>query len=192
MLLDDIKTFLGITDTSEDVNLWAFLQEILTELSWYIWPFLEESHINTFNLHNGKCYLHGTKVIITKVEYSSCVWFAKNWQELDTDHYSFENTILETPYCYWKLKVSYSTGYSEDGIPDDIKNIILMYVKDKRDKQSQITQIWSGQLLKKEVVDGDSFEFQTLSTSTLETTNPAIKTAMLSLKSKYQCYAVYT
>lgn len=165
-MLEEIKIFLNITDDSKNSLLEIWKIEAKEFIKSIIWDFEEKNKMEIFLSKKWKAFIPGINLKIVKIEKNS--WTLLNPSYKEVSEHRFLNWVLYLAFN-WEIRVFYSVGYKD--IPDDIKMAIKLYIKDKFDFENG--------KIKKEVVDGDSIEFE-LDKTTKNTIN--------SLIGKYKSY----
>lgn len=193
MYLEEIKDICKITDTNSDNLIQIYENHAIEDIKSKIGNFIQESFELVDCVKNGKVFLDGINLTISSVHLNTWTAFSRNWEEVNLEDFFYENGILFLSIS-WQVKISYMTGFLVDigndvnNIPKDIKNAIILHVVDSFERNEIKKGIVSWGRVKKETVDGDTIEYESLWSSSISVMSPETIMKIDSLLSKYKSY----
>lgn len=162
MLLDAVKNYLWISDTSQDQELQLFINDAKNYVITIIWD-IDKKDLVLFDFSwNKQIFLNSwINQIVKNISYNSGSITSPDY--IEYTKYRVINDIILLNNAFKELKIELSTGYEESDIPADIVNAICLFVKDAKDLKNVNTGI------KQETVDGDTIIFNNNSSITADT-----------------------
>jgi hypothetical protein len=187
--LDDVKTYLWITDDEQDNLLTLLIWKATGYAEWYVGYDLESSEdpkkMNV-EVDGSQVFLpYNVHFSIIEVQKNNWTDFTPIWHNISNEEYRYESDtcILFLKYPFKKklwLEISYNSWYDDTSCPDDLKSAILSLIGYYK------ANSWTAGDVKSETVDWDKIEYWKISWTWI------ILEEVKTILDKYKTYDIYS